>query len=121
VFEPHWIKQPSQKQNDQRRQLKEEKTMRIMIMAAGVALVISSAWAQEMSKGTVKNIDQPKSTVTIQQATATKVGANDEAAPTDDFKVQDGSLFSAFTLGDKVSFTVETINGVKTITKIQKE
>jgi hypothetical protein len=43
-----------------------------------------------MSKGTVKNIDQPNGTVTIQQATATKVGANYEAAPTDDFKVQDG-------------------------------
>ena len=95
--------------------------MKIMIMAAAVALVASNAWAEEMSKGTVKNIDQPKGTVTIQQATATKVGANYEAAPTDDFKVQDGSLFSAFALGDKVLFTVETINGVKTITRIRKE
>jgi Cu/Ag efflux protein CusF len=35
--------------------------------------------------------------------------------------VQDGLLFNALREGDKISFTVQEINGVKTITTLQKE
>jgi Cu/Ag efflux protein CusF len=37
------------------------------------------------------------------------------------FAVQDGLLFNALREGDKISFTVREINGVKTITTLQKE
>ncbi len=37
------------------------------------------------------------------------------------FAVQDGLLFNAIREGDKVVITVQEINGVNTITKLQKE
>ena len=37
------------------------------------------------------------------------------------FAVQDGLLFNAVREGEKVAFTVQEINGVKTIIKLEKE
>jgi Cu/Ag efflux protein CusF len=99
--------------------LEKEDVMKLLI-AATIALAASGASAQVMSKGSVTNINEPNGTITIRQSSGGTVGANGTAA-TDDFKVQDGLLFNALRYGDRVSFAVETINGVKTITSLQKE
>jgi Cu/Ag efflux protein CusF len=85
-----------------------------------LALAASSPSAQVMSKGSIANIDEPNGTITIQRSSDGTVGANGAGA-TDDFRVKDGLLFNALRYGDKVSFTVETIKGAKTITSLQKE
>jgi len=43
------------------------------------------------------------------------------ARSSDKFAVQDGLLFNALREGDKVMFISQKINGVNTITKLQKE
>jgi Cu/Ag efflux protein CusF len=48
------------------------------------------------------------------------VGSGSTAAATV-FKVQDGLLFNAVKLGDKVTFTAENVDGVMTIEKLTRE
>ena len=80
------------------------------------------AIAQEMVAGigTVAGIDEPSGSVTILQSQASAVNGSG-ATKSDKFAVQDGLLFSALHEGDKVRFTSREINGVNTITKLQRE
>jgi Cu/Ag efflux protein CusF len=101
------------------RKLEKENVMKLLI-AAIIALTASGASAQVMSKGSVAKIDEPNGTITIRRSSEGTVGAAGAGA-TSDFKVQDGLLFNALRYGDRVLFTVETINGAKTITTLQRE
>jgi hypothetical protein len=49
------------------------------------------------------------------------VGVANPARSSDKFAVQDGLLFNALREGDKVMFISQKIDGVNTITKLQKE
>ena len=91
----------------------------ISACAITIALAMSAASAQQAMKGVVTAIDEPAGTLSIQQTTTGTVGAN-AAAATDSYRVQDGLLFNAVRLGDKVAISVETIDGVKTITLTTK-
>jgi Cu/Ag efflux protein CusF len=92
------------------------------VSAAGVAIlmVCSTAMAQQMMTGTISKVDEAGGKIAIQQAQSGTVGAN-TAGAAEDFKVQDGLMFNAFQVGDKVSFTASDVGGVKTITKLQKQ
>ena len=92
----------------------------ILAAAAAIVLVSSAASAQQAVTGSITKIDEPKGTITIQQTQSGTVGATAGAAK-DDFKVQDGLLFNAFQVGDKVVFTATETGGVKTITKLEKQ
>jgi Cu/Ag efflux protein CusF len=94
------------------------KTSLIALAATGT-LVISSASGQQVRHGSVSKIDEPNGIITIQQTPDGTVGTSNAASS--DFKVQDGLLFNALGAGDKVTFTVDDINGSKTITKLQRD
>jgi Cu/Ag efflux protein CusF len=94
---------------------------RIILASAGaIALISSGALAQQALTGSITKIDEANGKITIQQTQSGTVGAN-SAGATDEFKVQDGLLFNAVRAGEKVIFTATEINGVKTITKLQKQ
>jgi Cu/Ag efflux protein CusF len=101
----------------------KEQVMKASLIALALAaigtLVISTASAQQVRDGSVSKIDEPNGTITIQQTPDGTVGTSNAASS--DFKVQDGLLFNALRAGDKVTFTVDDINGAKTITKLQRE
>jgi Cu/Ag efflux protein CusF len=82
---------------------------------------VSLASAHEARRGTVVGLDQPTGSITILQSPDGTVGANNPARSSDKFAVQDCLLFSALREGDKVMFISQEINGVNTITKLQKE
>jgi Cu/Ag efflux protein CusF len=87
-----------------------------------LALTMSfAASAQEARRGTVVGLDETTGSITVLQAQDGTVGADDPARSSDKFAVQDGLLFNALREGDKVIFTSQKINGVNTITKLQKE
>ena len=88
--------------------------------AAMIVFAMSTASAQQAIKGTVTGIDERGGTISIQQTASGAVGTSGAAA-TDSYKVKDGLLFNAVQSGDKVSFSAETIDGAKTITKLEKE
>jgi Cu/Ag efflux protein CusF len=92
----------------------------ISACAVTIAFAMSLASAQQAMKGVVTGIDEPAGTISIQQTASGTVGASGAAA-TDTYRVQDGLLFNAVHLGDKVAISVETIEGAKTITRLDKE
>jgi Cu/Ag efflux protein CusF len=94
---------------------------RIILASAGaIALISSGALAQQALTGSITKIDEANGKITIQQTQSGTVGAN-TAGATEEFKVQDGLLFNAVQAGEKVIFTATEIDGVKTITKLQKQ
>ena len=88
--------------------------------AVTVIIVMSIASAQQAIKGVVTGIDEPSGTISIQQTASGTVGASTVGA-TDSYRVNDGLLFNALHLGDKVVFSAEAIGGVKTITRLNRE
>jgi Cu/Ag efflux protein CusF len=93
------------------------------IVLAGIAAVSigsSGALAQQALTGTISRVDEANGKIAIQQTQSGTVGAN-TAGAAEDFTVQDGLMFNAFQVGDKVAFTVNEVGGVKTITKLQKQ
>jgi len=91
-----------------------------IIMASAITIISSAALAQQALTGSIAKIDEANGKITIQQAQTGTVGSN-TGGGTDEFKVQDGLVFNAFQVGDKVAFTATDIGGVKTITKLQKQ
>jgi Cu/Ag efflux protein CusF len=95
-------------------------TKTILASAMVLALVSSGALAQQALTGSITKLDESNGKITIQQTQSGTVGANTGGAA-EDFKVQDGLIFNAFQLGDKVVFTATDVGGVKTITKLQRQ
>jgi Cu/Ag efflux protein CusF len=91
----------------------------ISACAMTIVFAMSIASAQQAIKGVVSGIDEPAGTISIQQGSGT-VGASGGAAA-ESYRVKDGLLFNAVHLGDKVAISVETIEGAKTITRLDKE
>jgi len=83
-------------------------------------LVASMAYADDGRRGTVTNIDEASGSITIQDRVDGTVGSS-SGTNTAKFAVQDGLVFNALTQGDEVTFSSQEINGVNTITRIQKQ
>jgi len=80
-----------------------------------VPTLVATAPANETLRGVVASVDERNDKISVRlQSPAT-------GETTEDFKVQDGLIFNAVRFGDAVAFTVETIEGVKTITRLTKE
>jgi Cu/Ag efflux protein CusF len=93
------------------------------IMIAGTAALAvlgSSAFAQQTLTGTVMRIDRLTGTVGIQQTQTGTVGAGGGAA-TEQFKVGSGISLEALHAGDKVNFAVTGSGDTKTITKLDRQ
>jgi Cu/Ag efflux protein CusF len=97
------------------------KKIRFIFAAAAVLTVLSSAaFAQQaMTSGVVTKVDEPQGTIRIQYGQPGTVGGP-TTDTSEDFKVADGLLFNALQVGDKVQFSVEQANGVKTIARLEK-
>ena len=93
---------------------------KMVLPIATIAMIGSSAMAQQAVNGSITKVDGANGKITIQQTQSGTVGATAGGAG-EDFKVQDGLMFNAFQVGDKVIFTATEIGGVKTITKLQKQ
>jgi Cu/Ag efflux protein CusF len=91
-----------------------------ILLATAIVIISSGALAQQALTGSITKVDEANGKITIQQTQSGTVGAN-AGGGAEDFKVQDGLLFNAFQIGDKVVFTATEIGGVKTITKLEKQ
>jgi Cu/Ag efflux protein CusF len=95
-------------------------TKTVLASAMLLAIVGTGALAQQSLTGSITKLDESNGKITIQQTQTGTVGATTGGAG-EDFKVQDGLVFNAFQVGDKVVFTSTEVAGVKTITKLQKQ
>src|SRR5450631_408079 len=96
------------------------KIAKMVLATATIAMIGSSAMAQQAVTGSITKVDEANGKITIQQTQSGTVGATTGGAG-EDFKIQEGLIFNAFQVGDKVVFTATDIGGVKTITKLQKQ
>jgi protein-tyrosine-phosphatase len=80
-----------------------------------VPTLVSTAPVTESLRGVVASVDERNDIISVRLQSPSK------GETTEDFKVQDGLIFNAVRFGDSVAFTVETINGMKTITRLTKE
>lgn len=96
------------------------KIAKMVLASATIAFIGSSAMAQQAVTGSITKVDEANGKIAIQQTQSGTVGATTGGAA-EDFKVQDGLMFNAFQVGDKVVFTATEIGGVKTITKLQRQ
>jgi|SRR5215212_2002863 len=91
--------------------------VRLMAVCASLLVfLVSSVSAQQVRHGSIQKVDELNGSITIQDNTA---GTNN--ATSTKFAVQDGLLFNAVREGEKVAYTVQEINGVSTITKLEKD
>jgi Cu/Ag efflux protein CusF len=92
------------------------------VILAGIAVltvVVSAAYAQQARTGTITKVDRINGTVAIQQTQSGTTGANTGGA--EEFKTQQGLSLDTLHAGDQVTFSATETNGVKTITKLQKQ
>lgn len=97
------------------------KIAKIILAGAAALIVVSSgASAQQAPTGTVTAIDRIHGTIAIQRTQSGTVGANTRGV-TEEFKAQDGLTLDTVHAGDKVTFSFTEADGIKTITKLQKQ
>ena len=92
----------------------------VVIGTIALALCSASVLAQESRLGTISRVDEANGTIAIAEAQLGTTGSGAGSAA-QEFKLQDGLLFNAIKEGDRISYTVEEIRGVKTITRLQKQ
>jgi len=83
-----------------------------------IALLQSGYAASNMTSGQVMKVDQSAGKITLKHGPMKKF--NMDEGMTMVYQVQDPSLLSWVKVGDKVQFDAEQVNGVFTVTKIQK-
>ena len=95
------------------------RTARIIVASGLIAFSFTgAAYAQETLKGEVATVDEASGKIGIKLSRT--VGASDATSPTA-FKVEDGLIFNAVKLGDKVSFTSERVGNEMIIKKLTKD
>jgi len=97
------------------------KSSRAIILGLAAAAIFSfGALAQETRQGTISRVDPAKGTIAVAE-TQTGTTGSSTMSGAQEYKLQDPLLFNAVKDGDRISFTVEDKDGVKTITKVQKQ
>ncbi len=90
--------------------------------AAAITIIGWGALAQEgQGKGQITQFDHINGTITLRHAPAGTVGAAGASSLVDEYKIKDGGASKDLHAGDQVEFTATRIDGVLTITKIQKK
>jgi Cu/Ag efflux protein CusF len=107
------------------RKSQKEKVMRKLSLAflsafvfSSIALLQSGDAASNMTSGQVMKVDQSAGKITLKHGPMKKF--NMDEGMTMVYQVQDPSLLNRVKVGDKVQFDAEQVNGVFTVTKIQK-
>jgi hypothetical protein len=92
----------------------------ILVGTAALIVSTSTAPAQQAPVGTVTKVDRINRTIAVRPIESGTTGAN-TAGAAEEFKAQDGLSLDAVHAGDRVTYTVTEANGIKTITKVQKQ
>jgi hypothetical protein len=91
--------------------------------AAAIAVLASTAYAEDDMTGMITQINRLTSTIAIQPTQKGTVGASAGSAvgPVQEFKAKDAGMLEAVHAGDRVTFATTDANGTKTLTKLQKQ
>ncbi len=85
---------------------------------AAISLLAAAAWAQPaMTAGEVTRLDKPGARVTLRHG---EIRNLDMPPMTMSFRVVDPRLLEGITVGDRVRFAAEKVNGQFTVTALSK-
>jgi Cu(I)/Ag(I) efflux system periplasmic protein CusF len=90
---------------------------RFLATAALFAFSVAAS-AQAVVAGEVKKVDKPAGRITLKHA---EIKVFDMPSLTGAYKVQDPAMLDKVQVGDHVQFSLDRINSVFTITKIEKQ
>jgi Cu(I)/Ag(I) efflux system protein CusF len=90
-------------------------------VAMALLATIAPVFAQQppLASGQVIKVDQSASKITMKHGPIKNLDMNADSM-TMVFAVQDPKMLSSVKAGDKIKFTAERVNGIITVTKIQK-
>jgi Cu/Ag efflux protein CusF len=94
---------------------KDNGIMKRLLATAALLAVSALACAQALVAGEVKKIDKPAGRITLKHA---EIKLYDMPGMTGAYKVQDPSMLDKVQVGDRVQFSLDRVNSVYTITKI---
>jgi Cu/Ag efflux protein CusF len=97
------------------------KSLCTIIILGTVATFSLAALAQESRSGTISRLDSAKGTVAMSELHQAGTTGSSAMSSPQEYKLQDPLLLNALKEGDRISFTVENMDGAKTITKVQKQ
>ena len=94
--------------------------MKRALIAIGMSAVLSfnAAWAQVLTDGEVRKVDESASKITIKHGPMKKFDM--EEGMTMVYAVKDPSMLKSVKAGDKVKFDADHVNGQYVVTKIEK-
>ncbi len=90
----------------------------LIALSVGAIVSFNAAWAQSLTDGEVRKIDQSANKITIKHGPMKKF--NMEEGMTMVYAVKDPSLLKSVKAGDKVKFDADHVNGQYVVTKIEK-
>jgi Cu/Ag efflux protein CusF len=88
----------------------------IITLAAAATVLATGAFAQELTKGTVKKVDAKANKVTLIHEELKNL---DMPAMTMVFSVSDPAMFDKLKAGANVEFMAERVNGKLTVTQLK--
>jgi len=89
--------------------------MKRLLVTAALLAVSALASAQALVAGEVKKIDKPAGRITLKHA---EIKLYDMPGMTGAYKVQDPAMLDKVQVGDRVQFSLDRVNSVYTITRI---
>jgi Cu/Ag efflux protein CusF len=92
----------------------------VLAGSAALTIVSAAALAQQPLTGKITKLDRINGTVAIQQTQSGTVGVNTGGAA-EEFKIRDGLSLDPWHAGDRVTFSATEKDGIKTITKLEKQ
>jgi Cu/Ag efflux protein CusF len=90
--------------------------MKRLLSTVALLAVSALASAQALVAGEVKKVDKPAGRITLKHA---EIKAFDMPGMTGAYKVKDPAMLDKVQPGDQVQFTLDRVNNVYTITRIE--
>jgi Cu/Ag efflux protein CusF len=90
----------------------------LLALAVGAALSLNAVWAQALTDGIVRKVEESANKITIKHGPMKKLDM--EEGMTMVYAVKDPAMLKSVKAGDKIKFDADQVNGQYVVTKIEK-
>ena len=90
----------------------------LLALTIGAALSLNAAWAQALTDGLVRKVDESANKITIKHGPMKRFDMEDGMTMV--YAVKDPAMLKSVKAGDNVKFDADHVNGQYVVTKIEK-
>ena len=90
----------------------------LLTLVIGAGLSINGAWAQALTDGVVRKVDESANKITIKHGPMKKFDMEDGMTMV--YAVKDPAMLNSVKAGDRIKFDADHVNGQYVVTKIEK-